>query len=539
MSGRKTRVGLLLAFFMCLLVMVYQPLLLQQLVGYASTSPGTIDVYTQKKPHDGRNPNQASDAFSPQEAVSLFAEVLYNDYPVTNVLVAFEISGPVNPIHNVTLSRTETTNASGVASMSFRLPWPDEDAETIVFGLWTVYVGASIAEVKVQDTLTFIAGWIVDIDSLMIVNTGLQPQIRFSREADVGVELWLRNIAMLPRVATLTIAIYDNLSYQIGSITLEDFELPPGDTYLHCVLTIPTWAELDQAMVGAAVFTAPLAEGGVAYCPWTSTTFLITWCDVAVIGVSPSATAVDTGDIVNVTVQVANEGFEMESFTLSAYCNQLLIEELQVTDVAPSDEREYTFAWNTSDLAVGDYTVSASVSVVPGEIDVADNLLVDGVVMVGAPVPSQPVSAFPVLLLIVLLVAVGAVICTMASAIYYKKGRVEKGWSRFSTRSFASDTKNAHSSKGKHGSDGNALSSAFSIADLREETVSSLREPFASESRNTSPSIGQMERNPQKQKGESISNPSYKDSLNGGKPARPFILAVVDLSRLRRKQSYF
>ena len=539
MSGKKNRVGLLLAFFLCLLVMVYQPFLFHQLVGYASTSPGAIDVYTQKKPHDGRDPNQSSDAFSPQEAVSLFAEVLYNDYPVANVLVAFEISGPVNPIRNVTLSRTETTNASGIASLSFRLPLPDEDAETITFGLWTVYAVASIAEEKVQDTLTFRAGWIVDIDSLVTVNTNLQPQTRFSREADVGVELWLRNIAMLPRVATLTIAIYDKLSYQIGSVTLEDFELQPGDTYLHCVLSIPTWAELDQATVGAVAFTAPLAEGGVAYCPWTSTIFLITWCDVAVMGVSPSATTVDVGDIVNVTVRVVNEGFEMESFTLRAYCNQLLIEELQVTDVAPNGEREYTFAWNTSNLAVGDYTVSASVSVVPGETDVADNLLVDGVVMVGAPVPPQPVSAFPVLLLIVLLVAVGTVICTMASAIYCKKGKVEKGWSRFSSRSLASDARNAHSSKGKPGSDGNALSSAFSITDLREETVSSLREPFVSESRNTSSLIRQTKWNPRKEEGESMSDSPYKDSLNDGKSARSFILAVVDLSRLRKKQSYF
>ena len=86
----------MLAFFLCLLVMVCQPLLLHHLVGYASTSSGAIDIYTQKEPHDGRGLNQPSDAFAPQDEVFLYAETVYNEDPVENRLVAFEIYGPIN-----------------------------------------------------------------------------------------------------------------------------------------------------------------------------------------------------------------------------------------------------------------------------------------------------------------------------------------------------------------------------------------------------------------------------------------------------------
>ena len=534
-------------FFLCLLIVAYQLPLARLWSVYASNSSRVIDLYTQKGPHDGRGLTQPSDAFAPQDEVFLYAEAMYNEDPVENRLVAFEIYGPINSVFNVTLSRTGTTNASGIASVSFRLPWPAEDAETVTFGVWTVYAVVEIAEESVQDTLTFRVGWIVDIVSLVTVNVGLQPQTRFSRETCVGVELGLRNIAMLPRRATLTLVTYDSLSVPIGDIAFNDFELEPGDTYFyfHCVLSIPTWAELGAATVRAMAYTAPLADGGVAYCPEVDTVFLITWCDVAVVSVVPSATAVDVGDLVNVTVRAVNEGFEMESFDLGVYCNEILVGELQVVDVAPSEEREFTFVWNTSGLAVGDYTVSANASVVPGEIDVYDNLLVDGVVMVGVPVPPQPAFAFPMVFLIVLLASVGAMVCTMVLAFCYKKGEIEKGRDSFSSGPPVSGSGGGGFSKPDERSGGSALSSRFLVAKQKEEKVShdyrrlevsSLRNPSVLRTRFESFSMKPREQSSQKTREENPSNPSSVAPLRSSGSSRPFVLAVVDLSRLREKK---
>jgi len=532
----------------------YQFSLLHLWVVCASNSSRVIDLYTQKEPHEGRGLNQPSDAFAPQDEVFLYAEAMYNEDPVENRLVAFEIYGPVNLVSNVTLSRTGTTNASGIAGVSFRLPWPAEDAETVTFGVWTVYAVVEIAEESVQDTLTFRVGWIVNVVSLAAVNVDLQPQTRFSRETCVGVELGLRNIAMLPRNATLTIATYDNLSVPIGSIALNDFELEPGDTYFyfHCALPIPAWAELGWATVRAMAFTAPLADGGVAYCPEMSEVFSITWCDVAVVSVVPSATAVDVGDLVNVTVRAVNEGFEMESFELGLYCNEILVGELRAVDLAPSEEREFTFVWkreftfvwNTSGLAAGDYTVSANASVVPEEIDADDNSLVDGVVTVGVPVAPQPAFAFPMVFLIVLLASVGAMVCTMVLAFCYKKGKIERGKSSYSSGSIVGGSGGDGLSKPDEKSDGSALSSRFPVAKSREEKashpyrrleVSSLRKPIVLRPRVETFSVKPLERSSQKPKKESSSNSSSADPLKNSGSSRPFVLAVVDLSKLRKK----
>jgi len=506
-----------------------------------------IDLYTQEEPHDGRGLNQPSDAFAPQDEVFLYAEAMYNEDPVENRLVAFEIYGPINSVLNVTLSRTGTTNASGIANVSFRLPWPAEDAETVTFGVWTVYAVVEIAEESVQDTLTYRVGWIVNIVSLATVDVDLQPQTRFSRETHVGVELGLRNIAMLSRRATLTIVTYDNLSVPIGNVALNDFELESGDTYFYFnyVLPIPAWAELGGATVRAMAYTAPLADGGVAYCPEMDTMFLIAWCDVAVVSVVPSATAADVGDLVNVTVRAANEGFEMESFDLGVYCNKILVEELRVVDVAPGEEREFSFVWNTSGLAAGDYTVSANASVVLGEIDVDDNLLVDGVIIVGMPAPPQPAFAFPMVFLIVLLGSVGAMVCTMVLAFCYKKGEIEKGKSSFSSGSPVGGPEGGGFSKPDERSDGSALSSRFLVAKQKEKKVShgyrrlevsSLRNPSVLRPRVESFSMKPLERSSQKPKEESSSNPSSVAPLRSSGSSRPFVLAVVDLSRLREKK---
>jgi len=44
-----------------------------------------------------------------------------------------------------------------------------------------------------------------------------------------------------------------------------------------------------------------------------------------------------------------------------------------------------TFAWNTTGLAYGNYTISAAADTVPGETDTADNTLTNGDVMVTIP----------------------------------------------------------------------------------------------------------------------------------------------------------
>jgi len=59
------------------------------------------------------------------------------------------------------------------------------------------------------------------------------------------------------------------------------------------------------------------------------------------------------------------------------------IENQTVTSLAPTASKNLTFSWNTTGVTPClNYTVWAEASVVPGEIDTADNIFIDGKVHV-------------------------------------------------------------------------------------------------------------------------------------------------------------
>ena len=171
---------------------------------------------------------------------------------------------------------------------------------------------------------------------------------------------------------------------------------------------------------------------------------------------------------------------------------------------------------------------------------------VDDVVMIGVPVPPQPAFAFPMVFLVVLLAGVGATVCTMILAFCYKKGEIEKGRSGFSSGSLVGGSGEGGSSKPGERGDRSALSSRFLVAKPKEEKVSygyrrlevsSLRKPFVLRPRVESFSIKPLEWSSQKPKQESsLSNSSSVAPLRSSGSSRPFVLAVIDLSRLRKKK---
>jgi len=391
-----------LAFFSCLLIVTCQLPLLQLKVLYASNLSGVyqsssmamIDLYTQKEPFGGKGPNQPSDAFAPQEEVILYANVMYNGEPVQAKIVNFEVKFMDKDPPLSLLTRTNRTNESGIATIKFRIPelcWEYGGAEAL-FGTWSATAWVKVVEEIVKDTLTFKVGWIVEIVSIWTINENLQPQTRFAKGTCVGVAMVLRNIAMTHKKATLTLVVYDCENQPIADTMLEDVEIEPGETSIHviCKLQIPKWTLLGYSVVYANAYTAPPQLGGVSYCPEVSAGFLITLCDVAVIGVTPSLTKVYAGEVVDITVIVRNEGRETETFNVTVYAdknvtvigNEIIIGTQSVINLAPPNQKTLTFTWNTTGVTPGNYTISAQASIVPAEIDIADNTYIDGTVKI-------------------------------------------------------------------------------------------------------------------------------------------------------------
>ena len=103
--------------------------------------------------------------------------------------------------------------------------------------------------------------------------------------------------------------------------------------------------------------------------------------DVAVISVNISATGAYIGQAISISVVIRNEGTVAETFNVTIYSNETVIETIKVIDLQPSEEKSLTFYWNTTGFA-GDsrYIVKAVASQVLGEADTLDNVLESGIV---------------------------------------------------------------------------------------------------------------------------------------------------------------
>ena len=97
--------------------------------------------------------------------------------------------------------------------------------------------------------------------------------------------------------------------------------------------------------------------------------------DVAVTAVDASPLTVLPGDTVYINVTVQNRGGYAESFNVTVYANSAVVG-FQSVSLDVNVSAVLHFSWNTSGLGKGDYTISASASVVPGEVYTADNSLV-------------------------------------------------------------------------------------------------------------------------------------------------------------------
>lgn len=233
-----------------------------------------IDVYTQKlDPYSGKGPNMPSDAFGPQEEVILYAYVSYNCEPAQNKLVIFEVK---NPSDEPVTSRTATSNAEGIATSSFRIPWEAEEAESI-FGEWTIYGSFEIYETTVNDTCAFKFGWLIEITHVKTVDTYGGLKSSFTKGEHIHFNLTVGNIAFTSKIATLTLTVYDECDVPIGHIVLHDWLILPGTTEIFIVgLQIPEWAYIGIGTAYANAYTDLPQTCGTPYCPETSTTFTIT-----------------------------------------------------------------------------------------------------------------------------------------------------------------------------------------------------------------------------------------------------------------------
>ncbi|NWG10520.1 hypothetical protein HXY33_02030 [Candidatus Bathyarchaeota archaeon] len=166
-----------------------------------------LDVFTQKGGIGNYTP---SGSFGPAELVFLYANVTYNGWPIQNEIVAFEALAPHGDLFTIL---SGLTNASGIATASYRLPFSKNDPLEW-FGNWTIIASADVADVVVYDTLKFE----YTLHDIAIENMKLNKNI-VGAACSLRVELNVSNLGYY--LETFNLTIYANFtSVTTSSVTL-------------------------------------------------------------------------------------------------------------------------------------------------------------------------------------------------------------------------------------------------------------------------------------------------------------------------------
>jgi len=107
--------------------------------------------------------------------------------------------------------------------------------------------------------------------------------------------------------------------------------------------------------------------------------------DVAVLSVVPSSYSVSAGEFLEINVTVKNRGNYVEFFNVTVCYDSNIIETFLVEGLEPGGEEILVFHWDTKEVTVGNYTLSAYAHPVQDETNTDDNLYHAGVIEVRAP----------------------------------------------------------------------------------------------------------------------------------------------------------
>jgi hypothetical protein len=241
----------------------------------------SIDVYTQyPAPYGGQGANMTSDSFGPQQEVCLTTLVTYNDYPVQQKLVGYQIyhQGATQGYNFV---REGTTNADGSSTVCFRLPWPCNDPVHEIFGWWYVNATVEVAGQTVVDNLKFWVWWPVEVVSI-------EPKFTTVNQTKQGTQMCFEmvyrryDVQELPVLLTAT--VYDELGFFIGSafqfttvsndpVAYDALGNPiPKDYIWDFCIPIPSNAVVGKCTIYGNAFTNWPWLGGYPYCPEVTNT---------------------------------------------------------------------------------------------------------------------------------------------------------------------------------------------------------------------------------------------------------------------------
>jgi hypothetical protein len=230
-----------------------------------------LDLYSQyPKPYGGQGFNMSSDCFAPQAQVELYALVTYNEGPIQQKLVAFEVRHGEFYVY-----REGTTNDIGIAHVSVRIPWPCVDPEGRVLGEWIARATVEVAERVANDTMPFKVDWTVEVTSIEPKSTTFFKRKPLESDPfEFIMEFRTCHMQLVP--VYLTVTVYDELGFVVGYDVYYIAEFGWGEYNHYCEYYADTW-EITIPMPSHAVIGKGTVYGnaynelpwnyGTPYCP--------------------------------------------------------------------------------------------------------------------------------------------------------------------------------------------------------------------------------------------------------------------------------
>jgi len=224
-------------------------------------------------PYGGQGPNHWMDIVFPQSQIYLNALVTYNYWPVQSKDVGFEIEGPYEKDGQGNLiprqryqiwdKETSTTDTNGIATLTYRMPWPCEDPDGIT-GIWKITATAIVADVQIHDVIIFYYQRLVYITS---VTTDKYYYVH-AEYVKVTVDYETHAVQTYP--ALFSIVIKDDLlvpfgmalyATTVGGATFCTWK--PGEFEVE--IFIPKWAYAGYGHVHVNCYDKDPTDGGFAW----------------------------------------------------------------------------------------------------------------------------------------------------------------------------------------------------------------------------------------------------------------------------------
>jgi hypothetical protein len=226
-------------------------------------------------PYGGQGANHWMDIVFPQSEITLHTNITYNYWPVQCKDVGYEIEGPFTKLPNGTLVRnqfttiwakfTATTDVNGVATLTYRMPWPCGYAENIT-GVWIITATGTVADVLIKDTMAFY------YERLVYITSVTTDKFYYTHEECIKVTVTYRTHSVQYFPVLFAVVLTDDLGVPFGMALVN--VMVGGATFctwktgtFTVKICIPKWAYAGYGHVHVSAFDKDPTDGGFAWTP--------------------------------------------------------------------------------------------------------------------------------------------------------------------------------------------------------------------------------------------------------------------------------